>query len=197
MEGPRVIDVLSDLVVTLDLAVQCTDAYAVLRREKAQGAVAVNCHGSAVGVLLNPAHVESTPFADRHLTPGHSVPTHQLPEGPVTTDSPSHPRLVSDHIHHSDLTLPCDTLLVEAAATMMDNRLQWLPVTCHGEVVGLLAAMDIVRWVAESCGALPPVEAHLSYARSLDSDAPPCNPAHADNNALRKPRSEDALDSAV
>jgi hypothetical protein len=149
-EGPRVIETLDDMVITMDVAVDCASAYAILRREGAKAAVAVNRHRAPAGVLSNPTQAPS----------GDQGPTAVL----------SRLGRVGDHLQCCDFSVPCDTLLVEAASTMLDNGLQWLPVTCRGEVAGLLGAMDIVRWVAEFCGALPPANPELPHSRGIGSD---------------------------
>ncbi len=173
-EDPWVIEVFGDTTITLDIGLACADAYAVLARKGAKAAVVMDHRDTVAGVLVDSDHVACG--ATRHLggqeTDDCSCASdvHQA-EGQTQTTAVAPLGCVGDFMRPCQITVTGDTLLSEAASTMADYGLPWLPViTCRGDVMGLLSAMDVVRWVGEFTGALPGARPGASSAPSLAGD---------------------------
>lgn len=173
-EDPWVIEVFGDTTITLDIGLACADAYAVLARKGAKAAVVMDHRDTVAGVLVDSEHVACG--ATRHLggqeTDDCSCASdvHQA-EGQTQTTAVAPLGCVGDFMRPCQITVTGDTLLSEAASTMADHSLPWLPViTCRGDVMGLLSAMDVVRWVGEFTGALPGARPGASSAPSLAGD---------------------------
>ncbi len=173
-EDPWVIEVFGDTTITLDIGLACADAYAVLARKGAKAAVVMDHRDTVAGVLVDSEHVACG--ATRHLggqeTDDCSCASdvHQA-EGQTQTTAVAPLGCVGDFMRPCQITVTGDTLLSEAASTMADHGLPWLPViTCRGDVMGLLSAMDVVRWVGEFTGALPGARPGASSAPSLAGD---------------------------
>jgi CBS domain-containing protein len=165
-EEPWVIELVCGAIITLDIGLACADAYAVLARRGAEAAVVMDHRDTVVGVLANPECTTSR--ATRHLGGQEAdrcscASDVHVAKDLTPTKAVSPLGRVGDVMHACGLTVFGDTLLSEAASSMADHALRWLPViTIGGEVMGLLSAMDVVRWVGEFTGALPTAAPEIS-----------------------------------
>ena len=130
-EDPWVIEVFGDTTITLDIGLACADAYAVLARKGAKAAVVMDHRDTVAGVLVDSDHVACG--ATRHLggqeTDDCSCASdvHQA-EGQTQTTAVAPLGCVGDFMRPCQITVTGDTLLSEAASTMADYGLPWLPV---------------------------------------------------------------------
>ena len=105
------------------------------------GAPVVNSHGHPIGVVsktdLVREHYEAELFSDASLLPG----------------------TVADVMCESALRLPESSSLAQATAIMAQEGLHRLPIVSDsGAVVGILSALDVVRWLAVRAGYMLPLQ---------------------------------------
>jgi CBS domain-containing protein len=116
---------------TLKAAAQLLDRHAVTALPVLDG------HGALVGVLSEADVIQDAVLPDPRA---HELPVH-LPDGLRQA------RVVDVMSHHA-LTVPADADVTEAADLMISTVVKSLPVTDHGQIVGVISRRDIIRVLA-------------------------------------------------
>ncbi len=157
IEDPQLSELLGDSTLSLATELPCINAHSAFLHTGDSAALVVSPRVEVVGVLV---YSDLCIYGARQThsragvaTTSRAVDHRQADAGERTVELPG---VVCDLMRPCEFAVTGNTLLSEAAAIMADHELAWLPIVdSQGAGAGLLSAMNIVRWVAESGGELP------------------------------------------
>jgi CBS domain-containing protein len=130
-------EVMSSPAVTVRPSTTVKEATQLLEHHTITAMPVLDGHGALVGVLSEADVIRDAVLPDPRA---HELPLH-------LTGGPRPPR-VADVMSHHALTVPADADLAEAADLMISTVVKSLPVTDHGQIVGVISRRDIIRVLA-------------------------------------------------
>ena len=156
-------EVMNPGVVTIRDDRSVSDLAAFLMENEISGAPVVDAKGKLVGV------VSVTDIVEQRTVDDDASPREREPHWDEMTSARQLQRmrrkgdgvLVRDIMTPTVYTIPDDTLVSEAARTMIAGRIHRLFVTNGGHIVGIVTTLDLLKLLAEE----EPVSARASSAR--------------------------------